>query len=407
MSNTSTFRTPPDPQQKPTSEKANTFCQLSTLMKKTLVTLILLASPILINAADTYDPNSTELQEAPIYITGVEGDVSCQKQNSSDDEKVTGRKKITQGTKIVTGKNGKAKLLFTNGTSIALGGDSVLFINEFRQAGAFELDTSSMNDAVKSDDNSETTGRDPMQDETGVLLGSMKREPSWSQTKLFLAKGTMYARVKKLQKKSYFFSSSLLGTAKVVGTAWRQTVTVNPGKFQIVVKIEMQEGRVDFDPVKTGNENSGDIQVQQQQQQTFTGTFASARDFQLALNLFQMSSVDTELTFDFQLNSFAGGITDQTFNAFMSNFLPEGEYDNMALIGNFSNDNTNPFYSGDQGNQNVGTAGGGGGSGGGGGGGSGGGGGGGNSSSGGGGSSNTGGSGVTSTPLPTQNAPSS
>ncbi len=329
-------------------------------MRHCILPVLLAASGVFLHAADsTYDPEKMEFQEAPVYITEVRGDVFCQKEGTTAREKVTGKKQIFQQTRIITGKKSRAVLLFANGACLSLGEDSDLLINEFRQAGGFDLDLSPGDGKT-------------VVDGTVIPLGSIPREPSYSRTKIFLASGTMYAQVKKLRKKSTFFSSTPVGTAKIIGTTWRETVHIASDNVNLNVKIELQEGLIDFIPLKTEAKKFGHMYIHPQQELLISATFQTPGDLRQSIHMFETSptGVDLALNINLEMSNALDRIRDPEFDNFVEDYLPMDREDNVSLTGGTPLPNDTGFEesSFDQGAGTVGTVGPTGGSGGGGGG---------------------------------------
>ena len=100
---------------------------------------------------------------------------------------------------VVTGKGGSVVLVLSNGSSVKVGSDSRLAIDEFKM--------------------------DPLAAE--VKLSDLKEEPSVSQTKLNLAYGEMVGDVKKLNKSSSYSIKTPVGAAGIRGTIYR--IVFRPG----------------------------------------------------------------------------------------------------------------------------------------------------------------------------------
>jgi hypothetical protein len=100
---------------------------------------------------------------------------------------------VTESDTVVTGKNSSVVLVFMNGSSVKLGADSKLGIDEFKM--------------------------DPLADP--VTLSGLKEEPSVSKTALNLAFGEMVGDVKKLNKSSSYSIKTPVGAAGIRGTIYR------------------------------------------------------------------------------------------------------------------------------------------------------------------------------------------
>ncbi len=94
---------------------------------------------------------------------------------------------------VVTAKGGSVVLVLSNGSSVKVGSDSRLAIEEFKM--------------------------DPLAAE--VKMSDLKEEPSVSQTKLNLAYGEMVGDVKKLNKSSSYSIKTPVGAAGIRGTIYR------------------------------------------------------------------------------------------------------------------------------------------------------------------------------------------
>lgn len=139
---------------------------------------------------------------------------------------------ITQGTKIETGENSSAILLFSNGSSITVGSNASFSVDEFMQD---PFDAKSFD--VKTD----------------------KEEPSKSKVKTTLNKGEILGDMKKLKSGSKFEFVTQLGVAGIRGTKFKMSMQTVNGKP--VWKITCTEGAVAVQPTKNGAPNGDPIVV--------------------------------------------------------------------------------------------------------------------------------------------------
>lgn len=101
--------------------------------------------------------------------------------------------KIAETDTITTGKNSSVVLVFMNGSSVKLGADSRLAIDEFKM--------------------------DPLGEDLEV--SKLQAEPTVSQTKLNLSYGEMVGDVKKLNTSSNYSIKTPVGAAGIRGTIYR------------------------------------------------------------------------------------------------------------------------------------------------------------------------------------------
>ena len=117
-------------------------------------------------------------------------------------------------TRITTGKDSSAVLLFTNGAVARLAADSQIIVKDFHQEGFLAAPT---------------------------LLRDLKAEPSVSKLRLDLDFGDLVMEVKKLKKESSLNIHSSLGIAGIRGTKFRLSAK------EETVFLSVLEGLVDFD----------------------------------------------------------------------------------------------------------------------------------------------------------------
>ena len=100
---------------------------------------------------------------------------------------------LAQGDVVTTAKNASVVLVFSNGSTVNLGQESKLAIDEFLQ--------------------------NPFGAE--IKVGELKEEPSTSRTKLNLTYGELVGSVKKLKGASSFLVQTPVGAAGIRGTVFR------------------------------------------------------------------------------------------------------------------------------------------------------------------------------------------
>ena len=125
---------------------------------------------------------------------------------------------IQQYQVIKTYKDAQILLLFSNGTQVTVQPDSVFSVDQFLQTPF---------DSRKTD------------------YSKIKSEPSVSQTKLFVSKGSIIADVAKLKKGSSFKIGTPRGVAKIHGTLIQVTVNTTAGG-SVSVTINLPQGLADF-----------------------------------------------------------------------------------------------------------------------------------------------------------------
>jgi hypothetical protein len=144
---------------------------------------------------------------------------------------------LTETDSVVTGKNSSVVLVFANGSSVKVGADSRLGIDEFKM--------------------------DPLDEE--IKPSELKQEKSVSQTKLNLAYGEMVGSVKKLNTASSYSVKTPVGAAGIRGTVFR--VTFRQGADgKALFAVSTAEGKVVLEgvtsneiPVDAGNEVLVDV----------------------------------------------------------------------------------------------------------------------------------------------------
>jgi len=136
---------------------------------------------------------SAQTAAGQIKAAKVEGQVSKIKADGTTAPLKNGDM-LTETDAVLTGKGGGVVLVFSNGSSVKVGSDTRLAIDEFKM--------------------------DPLAEDLkpGELKGG---EPSVSQTKLNLAYGEMVGDVKKLNKSSTYSIKTPVGAAGIRGTVFR------------------------------------------------------------------------------------------------------------------------------------------------------------------------------------------
>jgi len=130
---------------------------------------------------------------------------------------------LTETDTVLTGKNGSVVLVFSNGSSVKVGTDSRLSIDEFKM--------------------------DPLAQE--IKPSELKAEPSVSQTKLNLAYGEMVGDVKKLKASSSYSVKTPVGAAGIRGTIFR--IVFRPSADgKAFFTVSTAEGKVVMEGVTPG-----------------------------------------------------------------------------------------------------------------------------------------------------------
>jgi hypothetical protein len=125
---------------------------------------------------------------------------------------------LTETDTVVTAANSGLVLVFMNGSSVKLGANSRLLIEEFKM------------DPLASD----------------IAVSGLKKEPSVSQTKLNLAYGDMVGDVKKLSKNSSYGIRTPVGAAGIRGTTFRIVFTPAANGQPAAFTLSTAEGLVVF-----------------------------------------------------------------------------------------------------------------------------------------------------------------
>ncbi len=120
---------------------------------------------------------------------------------------------------VTTGKNSLVVLVFMNGSSVKLGSDSKLAIEEFKM--------------------------DPLAED--IRVADLKEEPKVSKTALNLAYGEMVGDVKKLNKDSTYNIRTPVGAAGIRGTQFRIVFRPSGDGRTFTFQLSTSEGRVVFE----------------------------------------------------------------------------------------------------------------------------------------------------------------
>ena len=124
---------------------------------------------------------------------------------------------VAQGDVIITAKQSSVVLVFSNGSTMSLGQDSKLAVDEFLQ--------------------------DPFAEEGKVA--ETKEEPSTSHTKLALTYGELVGHVRKLKGESTFLVQTPVGAAGIRGTTFR--IVYRPsGEGKAFFSLSTASGEVVF-----------------------------------------------------------------------------------------------------------------------------------------------------------------
>lgn len=151
---------------------------------KPILSLVLATSISLLAAASA----SAQTARGNMRAVRVQGDVQVMPTAGGPAIKLVEGAVLRDRTSIVTGKDGRAVLLMSTGSAVAVRPETTMDIEEFRQ--------------------------DPF---TGDLR-KMAEEPTSSRTRLFIRDGSLVSSVKKLKSGSEFTVRNPLGAAGVRGT---------------------------------------------------------------------------------------------------------------------------------------------------------------------------------------------
>jgi hypothetical protein len=179
-----------------------------------------------------------QTQAGQILAAKVEGEVLKVALDGTTTPLANGEK-LTETDTITTGKNSGVVLVFMNGSSVKLGPDSRLAIEQFKM--------------------------DPLAED--VEVGKLQAEPSVSQTALNLTYGEMVGDVKKLNTSSSYTIKTPVGAAGIRGTIYR--IVFRPSSDgKAFFTVSTAEGRVVMEgvsaqeiPVPEGQEVVVEIDV--------------------------------------------------------------------------------------------------------------------------------------------------
>jgi hypothetical protein len=144
---------------------------------------------------------------------------------------------LSQGDVVITAKGASVVLVFSNGSTVSIGPDSKVAVDEFTQ--------------------------DPF--DKNVKLTDLKEEPTTSHTKLNLTYGELVGNVKKLKGESTFQVQTPVGAAGIRGTTFR-LVYRPTGTGQAFFSLSTETGVVIFQgttgaSIPVGENREIDIQV--------------------------------------------------------------------------------------------------------------------------------------------------
>jgi hypothetical protein len=169
-------------------------------------------------------PGSAKVK-GQIIAARVQGQVTAISKPSLDRRVLNEGDQVSEQTTIVTAPGASVVLVFSNGATVDIGGDSRLNINEFIQ--------------------------DPFS--TDLKASDIKQEPGTSVTKLSLTKGELVGRVAHLNvdRGSEFTIQTPVGAAGIRGTVFR--IILRPTKdHKAHFSIETSEGLIVFTGLSTG-----------------------------------------------------------------------------------------------------------------------------------------------------------
>lgn len=184
---------------------------------------------------------SAQTNAGVIKIGKIEGEVT----RISADGKTTLLKagdRVGETDAIATGRDSLVVLVFMNGSSVKIGADSRLSIDEFKM--------------------------DPLAED--IRVADLQNEPSVSQTSLSLAYGEMIGEVKKLNTSSNYTIKTPVGAAGIRGTTYRIVFRPTGDGRAFTFQLSTGEGLVVFEG--TTQAGSGRVDVAQDQEVVVTAT---------------------------------------------------------------------------------------------------------------------------------------
>ena len=197
-------------------------------MKSLRIPLILLA----FLALGSFSLNAAQLATAKVL--SVTGTVTKYSDEVASSPLVAGDI-LREGDSIKTLALGGASLVFSNGSTVDLKGETNLQISEFTQT------------AFDGDDSYE----------------QLQADPSQSQVLLELSYGELDGHVKSLRSDSMFDIETAVGTAAIRGTRFNTKLSFDPESGEFVLSVVNKDGKIDMVTSSTagGGENgsSNDI----------------------------------------------------------------------------------------------------------------------------------------------------
>ncbi len=160
-----------------------------------------------------------------IIAARVQGHVTAVSKANLDGQVLHDGDQVSDESTVVTADGASVILVFSNGATVDLAGDSRLKINEFEQ------------DPFTSD----------------IKASEMKEEPGTSVTKLYLTRGELVGRVAHLNvdKGSEFTVRDPVGAAGIRGTFFKHVF--HPGKnHKAHISLETFEGLIEFIGLSSG-----------------------------------------------------------------------------------------------------------------------------------------------------------
>ena len=157
-----------------------------------------------------------------MIFVDIQGEVRVQNLKTKeflDDKDIGVGNSIYEGHSVETPEQGKAVLLFSNGSMTTLSGKAKISIDEFKQA--------------------------PFKGDSKSTVDSLEKEPSSSQTKIKLNYGDLVFNVKALNANSAFIMDSPVGSAVIRGTVGQLTVSID-ADGNATGGVNMVEGSVSF-----------------------------------------------------------------------------------------------------------------------------------------------------------------
>jgi hypothetical protein len=155
-----------------------------------------------------------------IKVGKVSGTVRCLSADAQARELKAGDTVVETDT-VTTDKGALVVLVFANGSSVKLGSDTVLKIEEFKM--------------------------DPLDED--VVVAKLEREPSTSRTKLLMTRGELVGDVKHLNydKGSSFNITTPVGAAGIRGTTFRIVFRPSGDGKSFTFQLSTADGRVAFE----------------------------------------------------------------------------------------------------------------------------------------------------------------